>query len=298
MFGDGQRGGKKERRQRRFVASVVGTVLVATCTAACGADGAQGDVPGGGGSGGSAPGAATSAASRLGGGSLRGEADGKGGASVTPTVPAPAAALSVPILGPAPTPLTSARLTAASFTDGERIGGYTASAYGLGAPLGERYSAEPVDCQPLVSLAKGATPHVPEAEVNRGLADTDEAYGSTVAVQLRSYAAHGAAGVLGALRAAGRQCADGFTEDRGLARARYLSVESADAPGLGDDAVAYRFTILDVQGKAKLYEYLTVVRIGACTLSFRAETTDSEDIGRVPDEIVQAQWEKFHAAAE
>ncbi|MFE4057509.1 hypothetical protein ACFXP3_14625 [Streptomyces sp. NPDC059096] len=195
-----------------------------------------------------------------------------------------------------PTPPTAARLTAASFTDGERIGSYIASVYALGAPLGERYSADPEGCQPLVSLARGATPHTPVAEVNRGLADAEETYGSTVAVQLRSYAAHGAAGVLGALRAAGRQCADGFTEDRGLVRARYLSVETADAPGLGDEAAAYRFAILDVQGKAKFYEYLTVVRIGACTLSFRAETTDGEDIGGVPDEIVRAQWEKFHAA--
>ncbi|MFE3829314.1 hypothetical protein [Streptomyces sp. NPDC059092] len=271
---------------------MVGALLVATCTAACGVVGARSDAPGASG-GGSDPGAAKSAAIRGAGDGRRDARDEKGGPRVTHTEPAPAAAFSAP--GPAP--LTTSRLTAASFTDGERIGAYTASAYALGAPLGEGYTAEPVGCQPMVSLAKGATPHAPVAEVNRGLVDADETYGVAVAVQLRTYAARGAAGVLGALRAAALSCADGFTEDRGLVRARYLSVESADAPDLGDEAVAYRFTILDVQGKAKLYEYLTVVRAGVSTLSFRAETTDSEDIGGVPDEIVQAQWEKFRAAA-
>ncbi|MFJ2174718.1 hypothetical protein ACIOHE_17700 [Streptomyces sp. NPDC087851] len=291
MFGAGQRDGtteRRQRRQRRFAVAAVGAVLVATCTAACGADGAIGDRPGG----------AKSAASGEGVDSRRDGADGKGGPRVTLTWPATTTILSA--AGPAPTPLTDAQLTAGSFTDGERIGAYTASAYALGAPLGENYTAEPTGCQPLVSLARGATLHAPVAEVNRGFEDADETYGVTVAVQLRSYAARGAAGVLGALRAAGRQCADGFTEDRGLARARYLSVESADAPDLGDEAVAYRFTILDVRdvrGEAKLYEYLTVVRDGACTLSFRAETTDGEDIGGVPEEIVRAQWEKFRAAA-
>ncbi|MFI6704005.1 hypothetical protein ACIBJC_34585 [Streptomyces sp. NPDC050509] len=291
MFGAGQRDGKTERPQRRLVVAAVGAVLVAMCTAACGADGANG----------ARPGDAKSAASREGVDSRRGGVDGKGGPRVTLTWPANTTAL--PAAGPAPTPLTDAQLTAGSFTDGERIGAYTASAYALGAPLGENYTAEPTGCQPLVSLARGATPHAPVAEVNRGFEDADETYGVTVAVQLRSYAAHGAAGVLGALHAAGRQCADGFTEDRGLARARYLSVDSADAPDLGDEAVAYRFTILDVRhardvrGETRLYEYLTVVRDGACTLSFRAETTDGEDIGGVPEEIVRAQWEKFRVAA-
>ncbi|MFD8968456.1 hypothetical protein ACFV0C_26285 [Streptomyces sp. NPDC059568] len=193
-------------------------------------------------------------------------------------------------------PLTEEQLTAASLTDGERIGRYTASEYALGAPLGEDYTAEPAVCQPLVSLARGATAFDPVAEVHRKVDIPDEMLGLTVSVQLRSYAAQGATGVLKALRTAGRDCAGGFTEDRALARAKYLKAEPAEAPDVGDEAAAYRFTILDVKGELKLYEYLTVVRSGSTTLSFRAEITGTEDVGGVSDEIVQTQWQKFRAA--
>ncbi|QXE34387.1 hypothetical protein KQY30_08865 [Streptomyces sp. GMY02] len=196
-----------------------------------------------------------------------------------------------------PAPLTKEQLTAASLTDGEKIGRYTVSDYALGAPLGEDYTAEPAVCQPLVSLAPGATAFDPAAEVHRKADVPDEMLGLTVSVQLRSYAAQGATGVLKALRTAGKECAGGFTEDRALARAKYLRVEPAEAPGLGDEATAYRFTILDVKGTLKLYEYLTVVRSGSTTLSFRAEIPGTEDVGGVPDEIVRAQWQKFQAAA-
>ncbi|WP_066955860.1 hypothetical protein [Streptomyces lushanensis] len=204
---------------------------------------------------------------------------------------------SAPATGAAtgPPPLSEERLTAASLTDGERIGRYTASEYALGAPLGEDYTAEPAVCQPLVSLARGATAFDPAAEVHRKADIPDEMLGLTVSVQLRSYAAQDAAGVMKALRTAGRDCAGGFTEERALARARYLKAEPAEAPEVGDEAVAYRFTILDVKGKLKLYEYLTVVRSGSTTLSFRAEITGTEDVGGVPEEIVQAQWQKFRS---
>ncbi|MFB6980519.1 hypothetical protein [Streptomyces scopuliridis] len=196
-----------------------------------------------------------------------------------------------------PAPLTEERLTAASLTDGERIGAYTASEYALGAPLGDDYTAEPAVCQPLVSLAKGATPFDPVAEVQRKADIPDELLGLTVSVQLRSYTAPDAAGVMKALATAGRECAGGFTEDRALARATYLKVEPATAPDVGDEARAYRFILLDVKGTLKLYEYLTVIRSGTTTLSFRAEITGTKDVGGVPDEIIQAQWQKFRSAA-
>ncbi|WP_405984612.1 hypothetical protein [Streptomyces sp. NBC_00872] len=216
--------------------------------------------------------------------------DGAKGAS-------PAGGTSAPATGAAPglAPLTERQLTAASLTDGERIGEYTASEYALGAPLGEDYTADPAGCQPLVSLARGATAFDPVAEVHRKVDIPDEMLGLTVSVQLRSYAGQGATGVLKALRTAGRDCAGGFTEDRALARAKYLKAEPAKAPDVGDEAVAYRFTILDVKGKLKLYEYLTVVRSGSTTLSFRAEITGTEDVGGVPDEIVRTQWRKFRS---
>ncbi|RDG34969.1 hypothetical protein [Streptomyces corynorhini] len=190
-------------------------------------------------------------------------------------------------------PLARARLIAASFTEGERIGKYTASEYSLGVPLGENYTATPAVCQPFVSLAAGATAFTPAAEVHRRVDVPGETLGPTVAVQLRSYPGQGAKGVMKALGRAERACADGFTEERAVARATYPKAEPVTAPRVGDEAAAYRFTILDVKGKLKLYEYLTVVRSGSTTLSFRAEITGTRDIGGVPEEIVRAQWEKF-----
>ncbi|MEW2083001.1 hypothetical protein [Streptomyces sp. NPDC005283] len=197
----------------------------------------------------------------------------------------------------APKALTEARLKAVSFTDGEKVGTYTASEFTLGAPLGEDYTADPAVCQPLVSLAKGSTSHDPAAEVNRQVDVPDEMAGLGVAVQLRSYANGEAAAVMKALGTAGTRCAGGFTEERAIARAKYLKVEPAEAPAFGDEAKAFRFTILDVKGKLKLYEYLTIVRSGSTTLSFRAEIIGTKDVGGVPEEIMKAQWEKFLAGS-
>ncbi|MFF3750735.1 hypothetical protein ACFYYH_09775 [Streptomyces sp. NPDC002018] len=262
MVGAGGRWARRPRRSRHGAVALAAALVLAGATA-CGGDGGDGG----------------------------GDDDGKGARTTgRPSAPAGGGAAT----GPAP--LTGEQLTAASLTDGERIGAYTVSDYALGAPLGEDYTAEPAVCQPLVSLAAGATAFDPAAEVHRKVDIPDEMLGLTVSVQLRSYAAQGATGVMKALRAAGRECADGFTEDRALARAKYLAVEPAGAPDVGDEATAYRFTILDVKGELKLYEYLTVVRSGSTTLSFRAEITGTEDVGGVPDEIVRAQWQTFRSA--
>ncbi|OEJ41287.1 hypothetical protein AR457_09715 [Streptomyces agglomeratus] len=198
-----------------------------------------------------------------------------------------------------PRALTEAQLTAASFTDGETVGKYTASEFTLGAPHGDDYTADPAVCQPLVSLAADVTDHDLRSEVNRRVDVPDEMLGTTVAVQLRSYGRGDAARVMKALARAGEKCADGFTEVRAVARGKYLKVEPVRAPGFGagaDEARAYHFTILDVKGKLKLHEYLTVVRSGSVTLSFRADLLGTKDIGGVPREVTDAQWEKFRAA--
>ncbi|MER8068730.1 hypothetical protein ABTZ59_10630 [Streptomyces sp. NPDC094034] len=223
--------------------------------------------------------------------------DGKGGKASGEASGNPAGRPSASTSATGPAPLTVDRLTAASLTDGERVGPYTASEYALGAPLGDDYTAEPTVCQPLVSLAKGATAFDPVAEVQRKADIPDEMLGLTVSVQLRSYTAADATGVMKALATAGRECAGGLTENRALARATYLKVEPATAPDVGDEARAYRFTLLDVKGTLKLYEYLTVVRSGSTTLSFRAEITGTKDVGGVPDEIIRAQWQKFRSVA-
>ncbi|HEY9330427.1 MAG TPA: hypothetical protein VIS09_19680 [Streptomyces sp.] len=199
----------------------------------------------------------------------------------------------------APAAPDEARLKAASFTDGEKVGPYTASEYVLDGPLGDAYTAVPDGCQPLVSLSGEVSDPDPAAEVQRKVDVPDEMLGVTVDVTLRSYANGGAATVMKALDKAGRDCAGGFTEQRAVAAAKYLKAEPAKAPAFAaeaDEAKAYRFTILDVKGQQKLYEYLTVVRSGSTTLSFRAEITSTADIGGVPPEVMAAQWAKFRAA--
>lgn len=192
-----------------------------------------------------------------------------------------------------------ARLKAASFTDGEKVGTYTASEYVLDGPLGDAYTAVPTGCQPLVSLAGEVSDPDPATQVQRKVDIPDEMLGTSVDVTLRGYGNGGAATVMKALDKAGRDCAGGFTEQRAIASAKYLKVEPAKAPAFAaeaDEAKAYRFTILDVKGQEKLYEYLTVVRSGSTTLAFRAEITSTKDIGGVPPEVMAAQWAKFRAA--
>ncbi len=198
-----------------------------------------------------------------------------------------------------PEVLTEAQLTAASFTDGETVGRYTASEFTLGAPHGDEYTADPAVCQPLVSLAADVTDYDLRTEVSRKVDVPGETPGPTVDVQLRSYGSGDAARVMKDLDKAGEECAGGFTEERAVARGKYLEVEPVETPGFGtgaDEAEAYRLTIRDVKGKLKLRDYLTVVRSGSTTLSFRGDILGTEDIGGVPREVLDAQWEKFRAA--
>lgn len=192
-----------------------------------------------------------------------------------------------------------ARLKAVAFTDGERIGKYTASEYTLDGPLSDSYTAEPAVCGPLVSLGADAADHDPTAQVQRKVDVPEEMLGVSVDVTLRAYGNGEAEKVMKALDKAGKDCASGFTEQRAIASATYLKAEPADPPAFAreaDEVGAFRFTILDVKGKLKLYEYLTVVRSGSTTLAFRAEILGTQDIGGVPQEIMAAQWKKFRAA--
>ncbi|MFE6026796.1 hypothetical protein [Streptomyces niveus] len=281
MFGagnQGRSGGRGARLRRAAALAFVGAVL--TGAAACGGDGATDGDKGG----------------------KDARTDGKAPAS-TPAEDAEDAASAGP--GESDTSGTSRGsgalsqrdLTALAFTDNEKIGKYTAGEFSLGEPQGEDYTADPAACQPLVSLAKGATAFDPASEVHRNVDVAEEMVGTTVAVQLRSYNGGGAVGVMKALGAAGKACAGGFVENRAVAKGQYLKVEPVKAPDHGDEAQAYRFTILDVKGTLKLYEYLTVVRSGATTLSFRADILDTKDIGKVPEEVITAQWKKFEAAS-
>ncbi|MEV0094272.1 hypothetical protein [Streptomyces sp. NPDC050738] len=198
---------------------------------------------------------------------------------------------------PAPAALTKARLTAASLTEGEAVGPYTALDPGLDGPFSDDYTAEPDTCQPLVSLKEGTDRYrAPSAEVNRTLLKPAEILGATIDVQLRTYADGNAARVMQALTKAGTACAAGFTEDRAVAKGKYLKVETLKAPAVGDEAKAFRFTVLDVKGKIELHRYLTVVRSGSTTLSFRASTVLPKDIGGVPQAVIDTQWKKFQAA--
>ncbi|MEU0135480.1 hypothetical protein ABZ172_15855 [Streptomyces sp. NPDC006296] len=221
-----------------------------------------------------------------------GDATEDGRAGERPGPPRPAAAA---------TPsgaLTEQQLTAVALHDGETAGRFTASEYALDGPLGDAYTATPDVCRPLVSLAGDVGGHRPAAQVQRRADEPGELPGATVDVTLRSYGGGGAPAVMAALDRAGRECAGGFTEERSVARARYAKAEPAALPAFADEAdqaKAYRFTVLDVKGKRKLYEYLTVLRSGPTTLAFRAEAPGTKDIGGVPGDVMAAQWRKFRA---
>ncbi|MGW7200815.1 hypothetical protein [Streptomyces chryseus] len=251
-------GAARHSRRRRGTALVMGGVLFAGAAACGGGDGGDGG---------------------------RDDKKPRGGAKASASAAGPRA-------------LTEAQLTAASFTDGETVGKYTASEFTLGAPHSDDYTADPAVCQPLVSLAADVTDHDLKTEVNRRVDVAGEMLGLSVAVQLRSYGGGDAARVMKDLDKAGRKCADGFTEVRSVAKGTYLKVEPVRAPEFGagaDEVRAYHFTILDVKGKLRLHDYLTVVRSGSTTLSFRADLLGTKDFGGVPESVTDAQWEKFRS---
>ncbi|MFD3512258.1 hypothetical protein [Streptomyces sp. NPDC058657] len=201
----------------------------------------------------------------------------------------------------APRPLAQTALNTLAFTPGERVGPYRTAEFTVsGGPLSDDYTAAPARCQPLVGLKSVAGG--PRSQVHRRLGDPAKPQGADVAVQLRSYAGPGAAVVMRALRAAGEKCGAGFTENRGrpgkdAVAARYTAVEKLAAPaGIGEEAQAFRLAVREARGQGTAYEYLTVVRAGASILSFRAETLGGTDLGGVPKDIVDAQWEKWGKA--
>lgn len=188
-------------------------------------------------------------------------------------------------------PLTEAQLLAAALAEGD-VGAYTAQE--PVAALSDEYTAQPEVCQPLVSLTEGATAHDPVAEIARDVSDPSADPGIDIDLHLRSYDGQDAAAVMEALGKAGEECADGFTEERALVDAEVVQVETLQAPAVGDEAYAFRITTQDVEdADIRLYDYLTVVRSGSTTLSFRADMLGTEDFGGVPQDVVDAQWEKF-----
>ncbi|MER5728475.1 hypothetical protein ABT084_09050 [Streptomyces sp. NPDC002138] len=205
-------------------------------------------------------------------------------------MPAPrtAAASTPPPAAPGP---GAARLKALALAPGEKAGAYEADEPVLDEPMNESYEATPAVCQPLTSLGKAG--HSAQAYVKTGVPGGIQDIGTEIL--LRSYKDGGAAtAALKSLAAAGKQCAGGYTEDRMLAEGKVLKVEAVAAPRLGDEAQAYRIVVQDVKEKnLSLYKYLTVIRSGSVTLSFRSDILDIKDFGGVPPEIVTAQWEKF-----
>ncbi|MEU3840561.1 hypothetical protein AB0E88_11065 [Streptomyces sp. NPDC028635] len=222
------------------------------------------------------------------------------GRPAAPSPAAPAASSPAPhAAAPAgPRPLTRTQLLAVALSEDDDAGAYTADEPVDGEPpAGDMFTAEPAVCQPLVSLAKGATPYDPAAEIVRTVWDPDAERGVDVDLHLRSYTARDAAAVMRALARAGRECAHGFTEQRALTDARVLRVDTLRPPAAGDEAYAFRITTQDVEdAHLKLYDYLTVIRSGSTTLSFRADTHSTEDVGGVPQDVVDAQWHKFRRA--
>ncbi|MEV7526038.1 hypothetical protein [Streptomyces sp. NPDC091371] len=249
-------------RARRTAAVALGVAAVLAGAAACGGTGEGGK----GGKDGKA--AATASASP----------GGSASASASPGSPA----------GPG-----VERLKAMALAPGEKAGRYEVSEPVLDEPMSELYDVEPAVCTPLNSLGKAG--HTAQAYTATHVPGEWQAVGTDIL--LRSYKDGGAASAMRSLAEAGRQCAGGFTEERWAVSAKVLKVEPVKAPALGDEALAYRIVTQDVKDKdITLYDYLTVIRSGSVTVSFRSDALDTKDFGGVPEEVVAAQWEKFTKA--
>lgn len=159
------------------------------------------------------------------------------------------------------------------------------------------YEADPRACQPLVGLWPGATDFTAEATVNRKVKLGDSLKEGSVDVQLRSYADGAAEGVMAALKKAGESCAGGFTEDRTLAEAPVREAKKAPLPELGDtadDGLSFRLPVEDVKDADIVFtDYLTVLRHGSVTISFRLDSKDQKDHGKVPESLIKAQLDRF-----
>ncbi|MCX2971544.1 MULTISPECIES: hypothetical protein [Streptomyces] len=200
----------------------------------------------------------------------------------------------------APLAVSGQRLEQAAFAEGERVGDGEVGTFPLDGPSYDEleFRARPEVCQPLVSLAPGATGTDPGATVDRRVTFGDDFASPSVDVQLRSYPDGDAERVMRALGEAGAACADGFTEDRALAEAAVRSVAAAEVPaGAGDEAVAFRLEVRDVKDEEIVFmEYLTVVRAGTVTAAFRAERLPPGDPGPVPETIVTEQLDRLATA--
>ncbi|MCX4696673.1 hypothetical protein [Streptomyces sp. NBC_01408] len=202
-----------------------------------------------------------------------------------------------PAAGPSPAGPpgpTLEQLKAFALAPGDKAGPYEAAEPLLDEPMSEMYEAAPAACGPLSTLGKAG--HTAQAYVKTDVPGEWQTVDTEIL--LRSYAGGGAAAAMKSLAEAGRQCGGGYTEDRALVEAKVLKVEPVKAPALGDEALSYRIVVQDVKDKdTSLYKYLTVIRSGSVTLSFRSDVIDVKDFGGVPAEVVTAQWEKFAKAS-
>ncbi|WP_329378565.1 hypothetical protein OG625_10315 [Streptomyces sp. NBC_01351] len=216
--------------------------------------------------------------------------DGKASAAAS-TGPSASASPSAASGGPAGPGVD--KLKAMALAAGDKAGRYEASEPVLDEPMSDLYDVEPVVCGPLTSLHKAG--HTAQAYAKTGVPGEWQTVDTEIL--LRSYKDGGAAAAMKSLAEAGKQCAGGYTEERLAVSAKVVKVEPVKAPSLGDEALAYRIVTQDVKDKdILLYDYLTVIRSGSVTLSFRSDIIDTKDFGGVPEEIVTAQWEKFSKA--
>lgn len=174
---------------------------------------------------------------------------------------------------------------------GTQAGPYEVEEPILDEPFSELYDASPAVCGPLTSLAKAS--HTAQAYGSVGV--PDKPLEVSTDILLRSYKDAAAAGaVMKSLARAGERCAGGYTEERAVTSAPVLRVEKVPAPAIGDEALAYRLVVQDVKDRnISLHEYLTLVRTGPVTLSFRSDIVATNDFGGVPQEIVTAQWQRL-----
>ncbi len=146
-------------------------------------------------------------------------------------------------------------------------------------------------CRPLVTALGSQPQPAPVGSVVETFAATTEKgfQGLLGTIRVSAYEGDGARSTLRALRAAARDCAGGFRMKTGEGQPqRFEEVRTLPAPGLGDEAMAYRL----VNAAERAPSLVTVVRTGSALSMFFATHLSDPGAVEVPERLVAAQVAK------
>ncbi|MCX4819086.1 hypothetical protein OG883_04035 [Streptomyces sp. NBC_01142] len=248
-------------RQRTAAVAVV-LALAMGLTAACGGEGGDGD----------------NAADK--------PKQSKETAAATPTGAPPVSPTgSAPRTGPR-RELTKPELEKAILAEGD-VAGFSVGSLGSPPPEGEK--ADTPQCAPLTAVISGKPEPAARASAYRRLVGAEE--GTAVSEFLTSHGAQGAVAVVSRLRAAVRDCEDGFTANGSEGPSTYRSVKALPVAQAGDESFAYQVTG-DFEGDAVPLVF-QVVRSGGTLAIFYTANFTGPQTPKIPPALLTAQVAKL-----